>query len=51
MIEGGGLGAVAPTEVGPSDIQFSNGVIDLLAEDEADAVATTKKLLGFFKVA
>ena len=49
MIEGGGLGAVAPTEVGPSDIQFSNGVIDLLAEDEADAVATTKKLLGFFQ--
>ncbi|MEC7234300.1 MAG: carboxyl transferase domain-containing protein, partial [Pseudomonadota bacterium] len=49
MIEGGGLGAVAPTEVGPSDIQFSNGVIDLLADDEADAVATTKKLLGFFQ--
>lgn len=49
MIEGGGLGVVAPTEVGPSDIQFSNGVIDLLAEDEADAVAMTKKLLGFFQ--
>lgn len=49
MIEGGGLGVVAPTEVGPSDIQFANGVIDLLAEDEADAVAITKKLLGFFQ--
>lgn len=49
MIEGGGLGVVAPTEVGPSDIQFANGVIDLLAEDEADAVAMTKKLLGFFQ--
>ena len=49
MIEGGGLGVVAPTEVGPSDIQFSNGVIDLLAKDEADAVGMTKKLLGFFQ--
>ena len=49
MIEGGGLGVVAPTEVGPADIQFSNGVIDLLAKDEADAVAMTKKLLGFFQ--
>ncbi|MEC8099146.1 MAG: carboxyl transferase domain-containing protein, partial [Pseudomonadota bacterium] len=49
MIEGGGLGVVLPSEVGPSDIQFSNGVIDLLADDEADAVATTKKLLGFFQ--
>ena len=49
MIEGGGLGVVSPTEVGPSDTQFNNGVIDLLAEDEADAVAMTKKLLGFFQ--
>ncbi|MBL6786595.1 MAG: hypothetical protein ISQ27_01250 [PS1 clade bacterium] len=49
MIEGGGLGVVAPTDVGPSDIQSANGVIDLLAEDEAEAVAMSKKLLGYFQ--
>ena len=49
MIEGGGLGVVIPTDVGPSDIQSANGVIDLLAEDEAEAVAMSKKLLGYFQ--
>ncbi len=49
MIEGGGLGAVAPTDVGPMDIQTENGVVDLLAEDEAEATAMAKKLLGYFQ--
>ena len=46
MIEGGGLGRVAPTEIGPSDVQTANGVIDLLVQDEAEAVAATKAMLG-----
>ena len=46
MIEGGGLGSVAPTEIGPSDIQVANGVIDLLTENEAEAVAAAKTMLG-----
>jgi len=49
MIEGGGLGQVAPTDVGPMDIQTENGVVDLLAEDEADATMLAKKLLGYFQ--
>ncbi len=49
MIEGGGLGAVAPTEVGPMDIQTENGVVDLLAEDEVEATAMAKQLLGYFQ--
>ena len=49
MIEGGGLGQVAPTDVGPIDIQTENGVVDLLAEDEAHATAMAKKLLGYFQ--
>ena len=49
MIEGGGLGAVAPTDVGPVDIQTENGVVDLLAENEAEATAMAKKLLGYFQ--
>ena len=37
MIEGGGLGIVAPTAVGPIDVQRANGVVDLVAADEAEA--------------
>lgn len=46
MIEGGGLGVVKPTEIGPSDVQVQNGVIDLLTGDEAEAVAAAKTLLA-----
>jgi acetyl-CoA carboxylase carboxyltransferase component len=49
MIEGGGLGIFEPTEIGPIEVQEKNGVIDIVAEDEADATATAKKLLGYFQ--
>lgn len=49
MIEGGGLGVYAPDDVGPMDVQTANGVVDLLAADEADAVAQAKQLLGYFQ--
>ena len=32
-----------PNDIGPSDIHFENGVIDLLAEDESQATALAKK--------
>ena len=47
MIEGGGLGHYRPEDIGPVDVQTTNGVIDLLADDEAHAVALTKHYLGF----
>lgn len=46
MIEGGGLGRVAPTDIGPADVQTKNGVIDLLVDDEATAVSAVKQILG-----
>ncbi len=46
MIEGGGLGKVDPDEVGPSDVQSTNGVVDVLVEDEPAAVEVASKLLG-----
>jgi acetyl-CoA carboxylase carboxyltransferase component len=46
MIEGGGLGVVRATQIGPSAVQTKTGVIDLLAEDEAAAVAAAKTLLS-----
>jgi acetyl-CoA carboxylase carboxyltransferase component len=49
MIEGGGLGRVDPDEVGPTEMQAPNGVVDLVVADEAEAVATTKRLLGYFQ--
>jgi acetyl-CoA carboxylase carboxyltransferase component len=49
MIEGGGLGVFKPTEIGPIDVQEKNGVVDVVAEDEADATRVAKKLLGYFQ--
>jgi acetyl-CoA carboxylase carboxyltransferase component len=49
MIEGGGLGSYAPDEVGPMHVQAPNGVVDLVVANEAEAVAQTKTLLGFFQ--
>ncbi len=48
MIAGGGLGDVDPDEVGPIEMQAPNGVVDLVVADEAEAVATTKRLLAYF---
>jgi methylmalonyl-CoA carboxyltransferase 12S subunit len=49
MIAGGGLGDVAPDDVGPMSVQAPNGVVDVVVPDEAAAVTVTKKLLGYFR--
>ena len=49
MIEGGGLGVYKPEEVGPTSVQYPNGVIDILVDNEDDAVATAKKYLSYFQ--
>ncbi len=49
MIEGGGLGRYHPDEVGPAAVQVLNGVIDILVEDEAEAVAVARRYLGYFQ--
>lgn len=49
MVEGGGLGRFQPEEIGPSQVQHANGVIDLLVEDEAQAVDTARHYLSFFQ--
>jgi acetyl-CoA carboxylase carboxyltransferase component len=48
MIEGGGLGVYSPEEVGPTDVQVANGVVDVLVEDEAEAVAAARRYLSYF---
>ncbi len=49
MIEGGGLGVYKPEDVGPMSVQVPNGVVDIAAADEAEAVAAAKKYLGYFQ--
>lgn len=49
MIEGGGLGVYRPEEVGPTSVQAANGVIDVLVEDEAEAVQVAKQYLSYFQ--
>ena len=49
MIEGGGLGSFAPTQIGPMDVQAKNGVVDLVANDEAHATVLTQQCLGYFQ--
>src|SRR5690606_37370913 len=49
MIECGGLGSFAPEEVGPMAMQAPNGVVDVVVEDETEAVAVAKKYLAFFQ--
>ncbi|HTK67048.1 MAG TPA: carboxyl transferase domain-containing protein [Pseudonocardia sp.] len=47
MIEGGGLGIVAPLDVGPMPVHLRSGVIDLLAADDAAAVEAARRYLSY----
>jgi acetyl-CoA carboxylase carboxyltransferase component len=49
MVEGGGLGVFRPEDIGPSAVQHGNGVIDVLVENEAEAVAAARRYLAFFQ--
>ena len=48
MIEGGGLGEYRPEDIGPIDVQRRNGVVGLVARDEAHAVSLAKQYLSYF---
>jgi acetyl-CoA carboxylase carboxyltransferase component len=48
MIEGGGLGVHAPGDVGPIDVQYANGVVDLRASGDQEAVSYAKRYLSYF---
>ncbi|OWU85930.1 hypothetical protein ATO6_03340 [Oceanicola sp. 22II-s10i] len=49
MIEGGGLGIYQPQEIGPDHVQTASGVIDILVEDEAEAVREAKRTLSYWQ--
>ena len=49
MVEGGGLGVFKPEQIGPSEVQHGNGVIDILVANERQAVAAARHYLSFFQ--
>ncbi|MCV7098865.1 carboxyl transferase domain-containing protein [Mycobacterium palustre] len=49
MIEGGGLGVYPPEAIGPIDVQRHNGVVGLVARDEAHAVSLARRYLSYFQ--
>jgi acetyl/propionyl-CoA carboxylase alpha subunit/acetyl-CoA carboxylase carboxyltransferase component len=49
MIEGGGLGVFRPEEIGPIEVQSANGVVDVVADDEAHATQIAKQYLSYFQ--
>jgi len=49
MVEAGGLGAHSPKDIGPAPMQAQIGLLDLLAEDEADATAMARQVLACFQ--
>ncbi len=49
MVEGGGLGVFTPEQIGPAPVQHRNGVIDMLVDDEAAAVAAARQYLAYFQ--
>ncbi|RRO16902.1 ATP-grasp domain-containing protein [Saccharopolyspora rhizosphaerae] len=49
MISGGGLGEYRPEDIGPLDVQRRNGVVDLVARDDAHAVELAQRYLSYFQ--
>lgn len=49
MIEGGGLGSFHPRDIGPANELATAGVVDVLTENEEEAVRVAKKYLSYFQ--
>lgn len=49
MIEAAGLGHYEPEDVGPMSVQGPNGVVDIIVEDDAEAIETAKRYLSYFQ--
>ena len=49
LIEGGGLGRFKARDIGPVDVQAPNGAVDIVVQDEQEAVAVAKRYLSYFQ--
>nr|MCW2727463.1 carbamoyl-phosphate synthase large subunit [Aeromicrobium sp.] len=49
MIEGGGLGRFTPEQIGPMSVQSPNGVVDVVVDDDAQAIEVAQRYLSYFQ--
>jgi acetyl/propionyl-CoA carboxylase alpha subunit/acetyl-CoA carboxylase carboxyltransferase component len=49
VIEGGGMGAFLPEEVGPISDVAPAGTVDIVVKDQDEAIAASKKCLSYFQ--
>ncbi len=49
MIEAGGIGSFHPKEIGPAPMHAEKGLLDILAEDDDDAINATRAVLSYFQ--
>ena len=49
MIEAGGLGAFHPTEIGPASLHAQTGLVDILADNDMQAMQLVRRLLTYFQ--
>ncbi|SLN52879.1 Biotin carboxylase [Falsiruegeria litorea R37] len=49
MIEAGGLGRFDPRKVGPAPMQAEIGLVDILTEDDTQAVDAARQVLSYFQ--
>ena len=49
MIEAGGLGVFHPKDIGPAMMHSETGLVDILANDDADAMQLARQALSYFQ--
>lgn len=49
MLSATGMGDHAPGDIGPISVTARAGVVDVVVEDEVEAVEVTKRLVGYFQ--
>lgn len=49
MIEGAGLGRCEPGDIGPAEMHARSGAVDVVVDDEREAVATARRYLAYFQ--
>lgn len=49
MIEGGGLGRFTAEEIGPMTVQYANGVVDVVVDDDESAIGAARDYLTYFQ--
>ena len=49
MIKGGGLGSYRAEDVGPAEMHHRTGVVDILSENDSEAVTVAQQCLSYFQ--